>query len=638
MEASVALDRSQLIPALNNIAVQLRIDSIESTSEAGSGHPTSCCSAAELVAALFFAEMRFDPRDPHNPDSDRFVLSKGHAAPVLYAAWAEAGAFDRSELLKLRTIGSDLEGHPTPRLPFVDVATGSLGQGICAAVGIALNARRIGSDYRTYVLIGDGESAEGSVWEAADVAALNGLDSLCGITDVNALGQSRPTMWQHDMEQFARRWSAFGWHAIVIDGHNLGAILDAYAEARLTKGRPTMILARTIKGKGVSFVEGREGWHGRAFKKGDELNRALAELQRQFVTGPAGVDLRHDIPRPSLVSQPPAAPKPIAPPSYARGEQVATREAYGTAIAKLGEADPRVVALDADVKNSTFSEKFEAVLPGRFYENFIAEQAMIGAAMGLAARGAIPFPSTFACFLSRAADFIRMAAISNVGIKMAGSHAGVSIGEDGPSQMALEDLAMFRAQPNITVLYPSDAVSTERLVTLAAYHPGPAYIRTSRPKTPVIYSEDEAFRIGGLKVLRESANDVATVVAAGVTLFEALKAYDRLKAGGTSIRVVDLYSVAPVDRDGLIRAGRATGGHLVTVEDHYAAGGIGDAVAEAVAGAGLTVHRLAVLEIPRSGKPEELLDRYGISASHIVETVQLVVSGKPGAPILSGTP
>ena len=618
----MALDRSSLIPALKNMATRLRIDSVKSTSEAGSGHPTSCCSAADLVAALFFAEMRFDPQDPHNPVSDRFVLSKGHAAPILYAAWAEAGAFDRAELLKLRRIDSDLEGHPTPRLPFVDVATGSLGQGICAAVGIALNARRIGSDYRTYVLIGDGESAEGSVWEAADVAATDGLDNLCGITDVNALGQSRPTMWQHDMDAFARRWRAFGWHAVVIDGHDLTQVLDAYEEARRTRGQPTMILARTIKGKGVSLAEGKDGWHGRAFKKGDELDRALAELEKQFVPAPSNVNLAQQIPKPPAPPRLEASPRPMAPPSYKLGEQVATREAYGTAIAKLGEADSRVVALDADVKNSTFSDKFEKALPDRFYENFIAEQIMIGASMGLAARGAIPFPSTFACFLSRAADFIRMAAISNVGIKMAGSHAGVSIGEDGPSQMALEDLAICRTQPNITVLYPCDAVSTERLVELAAYHPGPAYIRTSRPKTPVIYSTNEAFTVGGLKVLRESANDVATVIGAGVTVFEALEAHDRLKASGMSIRVIDLYSVAPVDRAGLVSAGRATDGCLITVEDHYAAGGIGDAVAEANADTGLTVHRLAVREIPRSGKPDELLDRYGISAGQIVEAVR----------------
>jgi transketolase len=620
----MSLDRATLIPALQNIATRLRIDSLRSTSAAGSGHPTSCFSAADLVAALFFAEMRFDPRNPQHPGSDRFILSKGHAAPVLYAAWAEAGAFDRSELLKLREIGSDLEGHPTPRLPFVDVATGSLGQGICAAVGCALNARRIKSDYRTYCLIGDGESAEGSVWEAADVAAADGLDNLCGITDVNALGQSRPTMWRHDMGQFARRWRAFGWHAIVVDGHDMNAILDAFAEARRTSGRPTMILTRTVKGKGVSFAEGKEGWHGRPFKKGDELDRALAELEQQVVAG-ADLDLARQIHRPSFDPAPPPAPSPIAPPAYTVGDQVATREAYGTALAKLGEADSRVVALDADVKNSTFSEKFEKALPERFYQNFIAEQVMIGASMGLAARGAIPFPSTFACFLTRAADFIRMAAISNLGIKMAGSHAGVSIGEDGPSQMALEDLAMCRAQPNIAVLYPCDAVSAERLVALAAYHPGPVYIRTSRPKTPVMYPASEVFTIGGLKVLRESGSDAATVVAAGVTVFEALKAYDQLKAQGTAIRVIDLYSLAPLDRDALVKAGAATGGHIITVEDHYAAGGIGDAVAEAVGDAGIRVHRVAVREIPRSGKPDELLDRFGISARHIIDAVRAVV-------------
>jgi transketolase len=618
----MALDRSSLIPALKNVATRLRIDSLKSTSEAGTGHPTSCFSMAEITAALFFAEMRFDPKDPRNPESDRFVLSKGHAAPILYAAWAEAGAFDRSELMKLRRIDSDLEGHPTPRLPFVDVATGSLGQGICAAIGCALNARRIRSDYRTYVLLGDGESAEGSVWEAADVGAMDGLDNLCGITDVNGLGQSGPTMWQHDMDAIARRWLAFGWHTIVVDGHDLDAVLDALAEARNTKGQPTMILARTIKGQGVSFAAGKEGWHGRAFKKGEELENALAELEKQFVPAPPGVNLVQQIAKPAARPRPVDSPKPVAPPAYKLGEEVATREAYGVALVKLGEADQRVVALDADVKNSTFSDKFKKAFPDRFYENFIAEQVMIGASMGLAARGAIPFPSTFACFLSRAADFIRMAAISNVGIKMAGSHAGVSIGEDGPSQMALEDLAMCRAEPNITVLYPCDAVSAERLVALAAYHPGAVYIRTSRPKTPVIYSNDEPFTVGGLKVLRESAQDAVTVVTAGVTVFEALKAYDQLKAAGTSIRVIDLYSLQPIDRGGLVAAARATGGHVITVEDHYAAGGIGDAVAEAVAGAGFSVSRLAVREIPRSGKPEELLDRYGISSKHIVEAVR----------------
>ena len=615
-------EHTSLIPALTNVATRLRVDSVKSTSEAGSGHPTSCCSAADLVAGLFFAEMRFDPRDPQHPGSDRFVLSKGHAAPLLYAAWAEAGLFDRSELLTLRRIDSDLEGHPTPRLPFVDVATGSLGQGICAAVGSALNARRIGSDYRTYCLMGDGESAEGSSWEAAQVAADSGLDNLTVVIDVNALGQSRPTMWQHDTEQFARRWRAFGWHALVVDGHDLKAILDAYAEARSTTGCPSVIIARTLKGKGISFAEGKPGWHGKPFKKGEELDAALSDLERQFVRDPAGIDLVKEIRKPSSRPASPPSPTPIAEPSYKAGDLVATREAYGTAITKLAASDVRVVALDADVKNSTFSDKFENAFPDRFYQNFIAEQVMIGSAMGLAARGAIPFPSTFACFLTRAADFIRMAAISNVGIKMAGSHAGVSIGEDGPSQMALEDLAMCRAQPNVTVLYPCDAVSTERLVALMAYHPGPAYMRTSRPKTPVIYSSDEKFAIGGLKVLRQSATDVATVVAAGVTVFEALKAYDDLHASGVSIRVIDLYSVSPVDKNSLVEAGNATGGRMITVEDHYASGGIGDAVAEAVESSGICVHRLAVREIPRSGKPTELLDRFGISSRQVIEAVR----------------
>jgi transketolase len=623
-------NRTTLVPALKNMATRLRIDSIRSTSEAGSGHPTSCMSMADIMAVLFFAEMRFDPKNPHHPDADRFVLSKGHSAPILYAAWAEAGAFDRSELLKLREINSDLEGHPTPRLPFVDVATGSLGQGICAAIGSALNARRITSDYRTYVLLGDGESAEGSVWEAANVGAMDRLDNLCGITDVNALGQSRPTMWQHDMEQFARRWRAFGWHAIVIDGHDITAILQAFEEARRTKGQPTMILARTLKGKGVAFVEGKDGWHGKAFKKGDEMNRAIEELERQFVADADQATLAQEIKPPQSVARPDVTPKPIAPPEYKIGDPVATREAYGTALAKLGVADARVVALDADVKNSTFSDKFEKALPDRFYENFIAEQVMIGAAMGLAARGALPFPSTFACFLTRAADFIRMAAISNVNVKLAGSHAGVSIGEDGPSQMALEDLAMCRAEPNYVVLYPCDAVSTERLLALMAYHPGPAYMRTSRPKTPVIYGNDERFEIGGLKVLRQSAHDAVTVVGAGVTVFEALKAYDELKKAGVAIRVIDLYSLAPVDTHGLVAAARATQGRVITVEDHYPAGGVGDAVAEALADSGYTVHRLAVREIPRSGKPEELLERYGISASHIAASVRTMI-GSPAA-------
>ena len=608
---------SSRVPALQNIATRLRIDSVRCTSEAGSGHPTTCCSAAELVAALFFSEMRYDPRHPENPDNDRFVLSKGHGAPLLYSAWAEVGIISRDDLLTLRRFDSDLEGHPTPRLPWVDVATGSLGQGLCAGVGIALNARRIASEYRTYVLLGDGETAEGSVWEAANVASSFALDSLCAIIDVNGLGQSRATQLDHDIDAYVARWRAASWHVVAIDGHDLTQVLSALDEARAAKGRPTMIVAKTIKGKGISFVEGKQGWHGKALKKGKELDTAIAELESQIVNEPEPI-VR---PAPRVVSRAPARRGTLPPPAYALGDSVATREAFGTAIARLGAVDDRVVALDGDVGNSTFSEKFEHQFPDRFYECFIAEQVMVGAAMGLAARGAIPFPSTFAAFLSRAADFIRMAAISNLNIKMAGSHAGVSIGEDGPSQMALEDLAMMRAQPNIAVLYPCDAVSTDRLVEAMASHPGPAYMRTSRPKTPVIYGPEETFPIGGLKVLRHSPSDQATVIGAGITVVEALRAHDELAAKNVHIRVIDLYSVQPLDAAALLRSARDTNGRVITVEDHYAAGGIGDAVAAAIAAGGFTVQRLAVREIPRSGTPEQLIDHYGLSSRHIVAAV-----------------
>jgi transketolase len=621
------------LPILRNIAAQLRIDSVQSTTEAGSGHPTSCLSAAEIVAALFFAEMHYDPENPQDPDNDRFVLSKGHAAPILYAAWAEAGLFPREELLKLRRIDSDLEGHPTPRLSFVDVATGSLGQGICAAIGTALNARRIGSDYRTYVLLGDGEMAEGSVWEAANVAVYQKLDNLCCTIDVNRLGQSQPTQFGHDLERIAERWRAFEWHTIVVDGHDIDALLKAYDEARATKGRPTAIIAKTLKGKGLEAIGDKDNWHGKALKKGDEADKAIAELRKQMVDGAA----KPSIPGPRSKTRAEAAAdySKVAAPAYKKGDSVATREAWGVALAAVGAVDPRIVALDADVKNSTFSDKFEKIAGAdkRFFENFIAEQVMVGAAMGLAARGAIPFPSTFACFLTRAADFIRMGAISFANVKFTGSHAGVSIGEDGPSQMALEDLSMMRSVHGCAVLYPCDGVSTERLVVEMARRKGMAYMRTSRPKTPVIYGPEESFPIGGSKVLRQSDGDVAAVIGAGVTVFEALKAYDQLKTDGINIRVIDAYSVEPVDAKTMIAAGNATGGALITVEDHFPSGGIGDAVAEAVAPAGYTVKRLAVREIPRSGQPDELIDRYGLSARAIVDAVRQCAASpaRPGA-------
>ena len=608
------------VPALRDVATRLRIDSVASTSKAGSGHPTTCLSAADIMAAVFFAEMRYDPKDPQNPDNDRFVLSKGHAAPILYAAWAEAGLFPREELLNLRLFESDLEGHPTPRLPFVDVATGSLGQGICAAVGSALNARRTGSPYRTYALLGDGEMAEGSVWEAADSASYHKLDNLCAIVDVNALGQSQPTHLGHDLDRIAARWNAFGWKAIVVDGHDISDLLEGFDMARATSGRPTVLVAKTLKGKGLAAIEGKEAWHGKALKAGDEADKGVAELEAALsnkgnapaIQGPRGTGR----------VAPAADYNSMPAPAYKLGDLVATREAWGTALANVGRVDSRIVGLDADVKNSTFSDRFQKEFPERFYQMFIAEQVMVGAAMGLAARGAIPFASTFACFLSRAADFIRMAGISTLNIKLTGSHAGVSIGEDGPSQMALEDLALLRTVPNAVVLYPCDAVSTERLVAEMAQHQGMAYMRTSRPKTPVTYGPLDRFPIGGSKVLRESDKDEAMVVGAGVTVFEALKAYEQLKGEGIAIRVVDAYSVQPIDTVTLTTGAEAAKGVVITVEDHYSAGGLGDAVSEALAPAGVTVQRLAIRRIPRSGEPDELIEKFGISARHIVDAVK----------------
>jgi len=611
-----------LITAIQNKAAHLRIESVRATTEAGSGHPSSCCSAADIVATLFFSVMRYDPKNPKHPNNDRFILSKGHAAPLLYAAWAEAGLFDKKELLKLRTLASDLEGHPTPRLPFVDVATGSLGQGLSAGVGMAWNAKRLDqSSYRTYVLLGDGESVEGSVWEAVELARHYALDNLCAIVDVNRLGQSDPTILQHNMEGYRGRWAGFGWHAIVVDGHDPAALLAAFDEAARTKGKPTALLARTLKGKGISFIEDRPDWHGKALKKGEEAEKAIAELTRQLKPSAIEPEIRR--PEVSLNGVWPV--KAMPPPAYKPTDSVATREAFGAALAALGEANPLVVGLDADVKNSTFTEKFGKQFPDRFFESFIVEQNMIGVAVGLAACGKIPFAATFACFLTRAYDFIRMAAISHSNIKLMGSHVGVSIGEDGPSQMGLEDIAMMAAQPGMVVLYPSDAVCTHRLVEAAAAHRGPVYIRTGRPKSPILYGNEETFKIGGSKVVRQSQSDQLTVVAAGITLFEALKAYDRLKESGVSLRIIDLYSIVPIDRATLLESARATQGRILTVEDHYEHGGLGNAVLSAVGSEGVRVHKLAVREIPHSGKPDELIDRYGISASTIVETAKRIL-------------
>lgn len=616
---------AEYLTGLQAKANLLRIHSIRTTTKAGSGHPTTCLSAADLVAALFFHALRYDASNPRYPLNDRVIFSKGHAAPLLYAAWAEAGAFPVEHLDTLRQFESDLEGHPTPRFAWYGAATGSLGQGLSIGAGMALSLKRDGLPPRVYVLLGDGETAEGAVWEAAAFASYYNLNNLIAIVDINRQGQSQPTMLQHDLATYQRRLEAFGWQAATIDGHDLEQILSALDAAQDAK-RPFAILARTLKGKGAPAVEDQEGWHGKPLPP-DLAEQAIAALQPT----PEQLELANRLRvMPPHEGNPPTYPAELPPvqlPTYELGAQVATREAYGDALVALGNADSRIYALDGDVKNSTFSEKFLKAHPERFVECFIAEQNMVGAAVGVAETGKIPFASSFACFLTRAFDFIRMAAIGRANVKFCGSHAGVSIGEDGPSQMGLEDLAMFRAIPGSVVLYPADAVSTVKLVEQAARYQGIAYVRTTRPKTPVIYANEEAFPIGGCKILRQSPRDVATVVAAGITLHEALKAHDLLQREGIAIRVIDLYSVKPLDADTLIRSGQETNGVIITVEDHYPEGGLGEAVAAAVSGFGIRVHRLAVRELPRSGKPEELLAAYGIDAQAIAEAVRAIAQG-----------
>lgn len=603
------------IETLKEKGRRLRIDSLKATTEAGSGHPSSCLSAADLMSVIFFHEMQFDPKDPHNPANDRFVLSKGHAAPLLWAAYAEAGIIAEKDVLTLRRIDSDLEGHPTPRMPWVDVATGSLGQGLSAGLGNALAAHLDAIPYNTYVLLGDGECAEGQVWEAAQLAHYYKASNLYAVVDVNGLGQSQRTMDQFDVNRFADKFRAFGWFALAIDGHNYVDIINAFEQCRRDGGtQPRVLVAKTFKGKGVSMLENLDGWHGKPVPKAD-LPKALAELEQSLGPNEFKPNPRtgFSIPRVEVKLDITVSRKP--------GDSVATREAYGEALVKVADKDPRIVALDGDTKNSTFSEKLLKAHPERFFEMFIAEQNMVGVATGLAARGKIPFVSTFAAFLTRAYDQIRMAGVSQSNVKFCGSHVGVSIGEDGPSQMGLEDIAMFRAIPGSVILYPSDAVSAERLVAEAARRLGICYIRTSRPKTPVLYSNDEQFPIGGSKVLRKSANDRVTVVAAGITLHEALKAASKLEAEGTPIRVIDAYSVKPIDAQGILAAAKETGGRILAVEDHYEEGGLGDAVLEAVENQAKVV-KLAVHEIPRSGPPEALIEKYGISSNHIIAAVK----------------
>ena len=607
------------IETIKEKARRLSAYSMMATTAAGSGHPTSCMSAAELMAGVFFYAMNFDPKNPNANSRDRFVLSKGHAAPVLYAALAEAGVFPTSRLMTLRQFSSELEGHPTPRIPGVDAATGSLGQGLSVGAGLAIGARLDNSGTRVYVLTGDGELAEGQVWEAAEFAGHYKLDNLTVLCDINALGQSDFTMYQHNMEIYREKFAAEEWDVQVIDGHDVAAVLAALDRAKATKGKPQAIVARTVKGHGVSFLAGKQHWHGKPIPK-EDLPKALAEIGP---VPPIPSDTGRSFERASL-PKPPDFAMPAAP-DYPAGKPVATREAYGYALKRLGEVNPHVVAISGDVKNSTFSEVFGDAYPDRFFQGYIAEQNMASVAVGLAARGKVPFADTFACFLSRAYDEVRMAAISRSNINLCGSHCGVSIGEDGPSQMALEDLSMMRAVHGSTVFYPSDAVSTERLTETMARRGGICYMRTSRPKTPILYSLSEKFPVPGFKVLRQTDTDRATVIGAGITLHEALKAADELQKLNIAVRVIDLYCVKPIDGKALSLQIGGTGSRLVTVEDHFPEGGLGEAVMAALVESGAPpkqARHLAVRAMPHSGKPEELVDAFGISARHIVEAVR----------------
>ncbi len=615
MKTSLALE------TLTQLAREIRASCLQQSTDAGSGHPTSSLSAADLMTVLFFGGFfHYDPDQPDHPNNDRLIFSKGHASPLFYALWAAAGTISDEELTTYRQFGSRLEGHPTPRFPNAEAATGSLGQGLAIGLGLALNAQRLDQlPYRTYVLLGDSEMSEGSQWEALQLAAHYRLHQLTAIVDVNRLGQSRATMLGHDLDTYAKRAEAFGWRPLIVDGHDLEQIADAYRQATTGTERPTMILARTIKGKGVSFLEDADNWHGKPVKA-EQLQQALDELAplpEQRTIQP--------LPKPEN-RRPASAPARAAQPAkYKAGDKVATRSAYGDALRRLAPAHPALVALDAEVSNSTMSEELCDAAPERFFEMYIAEQAMVGTAQGLAARGKIPFVSTFAAFLSRAFDQIRMSQYSNANIKFVGSHAGVSIGEDGPSQMGLEDVAMFRTLPSAVVLHPADAVATEQLVEAALKHDGIVYLRTLRQKVPVLYAAKDTFTVGGSKVLRQSAEDVATVVAAGTTVHEALAAYEQLLERGQRIRVVDAYSIQPIDQETLQKAAAATG-RVVTVEDHAAAGGLGEAVLSALASRPVPTEVLAVRRRPMSGTGEELRDYEGISADGIMAAVERLVS------------
>ena len=598
-----------------------------STTEAASGHPTSCLSAADITTVLFDKYFTYDITSPLNLFNDRFVLSKGHAAPLLYALFAMSGAFPVDELKSLRKFGSMLQGHPVPKFKYAEAATGSLGQGLSVGAGLALLAKRENLPYKTYVLTGDGELAEGQIWEAANFASYHNLDNLIALLDINRFAQSGETMFGHHMEQYAKRFESFGFEVAVIDGHNYGEIDRALSDAVNNKtSRPYAIIAKTLKGKGVSFIENKDGWHGKALKK-EELEKALKEL------GNVNDTLKFNLKKPSQQKAAViTATVDSANNDFDKKKEYATREVFGDVLVSTGKANKSIYALDADVKNSTFTEKFTKEIPERFVECFIAEQNMVSVAAGLSRLDKIPVVATFAAFLTRAADQIRMARVSEANIKFVGSHVGVSIGEDGPSQMGLEDIALFGALPDSVVLQPCDAVSTAKLVPEMIAHKGITYMRTLRPKTKIVYGNDEDFRIGGCGILRQSKEDILTIAATGITVFEALKAADELKKENISVGVIDCYSIKPLDRKTIVQRVRGTEKQmLVTVEDHFEHGGLGDFAEDALEGTGCAVVKMAVEKISQSGTMEELLKDAGIDFTSIIARVKSLTKIFTGA-------
>lgn len=607
------------IQQLQKIAQRVRYSILTATTNAGSGHPTSSLSAVELMTGLMFGNIfRYDAERPDYANNDRLIFSKGHASPLFYGLWEAAGRLEENEMLTYRQFGSRLEGHPTPAFPYTEAATGSLGQGLSIGLGMALNAKLDRLPYRTFVLLGDSEMAEGSQWEAIQLAAHYKLNNLTGILDVNRLGQRGETMYGHDLEAYRERIEAFGWQTVTIDGHNFQEVLRAYGEAMQSADRPVMIIARTVKGKGVSLVEDKNGWHGKPLPK-EELDRALTEL------GEVDKSVQGTLKKPESQEPEKHPGENVSDPQYEVGKAVATRKAFGKALLRIFPRYPEIVSLDAEVSNSTMAQYFKDEHPDRFFEMFIAEQNMAGAALGFARRCKIPFVSTFAAFMSRAYDQIRMSQYSDANIKFVGSHAGVSIGEDGPSQMALEDIAFFRTLLDGAVLYPSDAMSTERLVEEAARHQGNVYIRTTRGGTPVIYGAQERFPIGGCKVLHKSDKDQITLIGAGITLHEALAAREMLAAENIEVRVIDLYSIKPIDEETLHQAAADTG-VILTVEDHFPEGGLGEAVRSALWDTGARVASLAVRKKPKSGKPEQLLAFEEIDRDAIVRRAKKLLA------------